>query len=76
MEVKEIIDERERARDKEQFIQAAFIGFQLGAADKMTFGEYLKHLGLSDELPQKGTQKTANDAALFARMGIEYKVEK
>ncbi len=77
MGIKEIIDECERDRTKEQFIQSAFIAFQLGAADKMTFGEYLKHLGLSDDLSTgKGTQDTANSAALFARMGIEFKVEK
>jgi len=75
MEIKRIIDESENERVKELFIQSAFTAFQLGVADKMTFSEYLGHLGLSDEpSPHVVTsQSKADDTELLSRMGIKVK---
>lgn len=56
---------------KDKLILAAFVGFQMGAAGKKTYGEYLRHLGLSDEPLEHGGSwsKVAQDAKL-SRMGI------
>jgi len=77
MEIKGIIDEREKERVREQFIQSAFTAFQMGAANKMTFVEYLNHLGLSDgQPPRREAQATTADSDLFALMGIKVKKAK
>lgn len=58
---------------KERLVQSAFIGFQLGAAGRKTFEEYLCSLGLSGEpIQEAGTGKVDEDRKL-ARMGIKAK---
>jgi len=59
---------RERAKD--ETVLAAFIGWQMGAGGKKTFGGYLRHLGLSDELPQHEVSQERDDSML-SRMGIK-----
>ncbi len=63
---------------RETYIQSAFVGWQMGAAGDKTFGSYLSHLGLSDELPQSvESQKKGDNTEVLARMGIvAKKVEK
>lgn len=56
---------------KEKFVLAAFIGFQLGAGGKQTFGEYLKHLKLSEQPTQ--SPSSGNDDMALSRMGIKAK---
>jgi len=75
MEIKRLIDERENERVKELFVQSAFTAWQMGAGDKMTFSEYLNHLGLSDEPPPHvvTSQSKADDTELLSRMGIKVK---
>ena len=66
---------------KEQFVLAAFVGWQIGAASDKTFGEYLRHLGLSDELPQQVDSRKGGSRDLtrkredekLSRMGIKVK---
>ncbi len=70
VEIKRLIDECENDRVKEQFTLSAFTAFQMGAANKMTFREYLCHLGLSDEPPQKAK---VDDTEVLSRMGIKVK---
>lgn len=66
-----LINRLNREEEKEKLILAAFIGFQLGAAGKGTFGDYLKRLKLSDEDPQSaGSRDKAGDIMMLARMGI------
>jgi len=56
---------------KDKLALAAFVGFQMGAAGKMTYGEYLRHLGLSDEpVGRAGPVSKAGGDARLARMGI------
>lgn len=56
---------------KGKLILAAFVGFQMGAAGKMTYKEYLSHLGLSDEpLGRVDPRSRADEDARLARMGI------
>lgn len=56
---------------KRELVLAAFVGFQMGAAGKKTYGEYLRHLGLSDEPLGRGEQRNKADGdARLAHMGI------
>ena len=60
---------------KDKFIVAAFLAFQLGAAGEgKTFGDYLRHLGLSDEPAEAEAPaepgKVPDNTAALARMGI------
>lgn len=54
---------------KERLVQGAFIGWQLGAAGKRTFQEYLHSLGLLDE-SQVGLRRGVEDNRKLERMGI------
>lgn len=66
---------------QEKFILAAFVGWQLGAAGKKTFGEHLVVLGLSDKTPQDDNQKESaqrvepqkSQDVKLSRMGIKAK---
>lgn len=57
-----LLIEARREEADEKLILAAFVGWQLGAAGKKTFGEYLEALGLSDKAPQDGSQKEQTQA--------------
>jgi hypothetical protein len=64
--VKAITRAREReARD--EYILAAFIGWQMGAGDKKSFGAYLNSLGLPGESPET-TEAVVDKVALDARL--------
>lgn len=45
---REVIEEK-REKDKEKWILAAFVGFQMGAGGEMAFGKYLESLHLAPE---------------------------
>lgn len=70
-----------RAEAKEKLVLAAFVGWQIGAGGKKKFGEYLRHLGLSDEAPQQADSRKGEAATLLqkredealSRMGIKAK---
>jgi len=59
-----------REEADERFTLAAFVGWQLGAGGKKTFGEYLYSLGLSDK-PSQGVDSQKQEDMKLSRMGIE-----
>lgn len=71
-------DDARMEEGKERLVLAAFVGFQLGAAGKKTFREYLNELGLSGDAPQSVApvvDRKADDARL-KRHGIVRKKSK
>lgn len=62
--------QKELDRVKEEFTLAAFIGWQMGAGGKKRFGEYLNHLGLSDEGTLNNLGEKRDNTGALARMGI------
>ena len=72
LQLQKLLTETRREEVKEKFVLAAYVGWQLGAAGKKTFGEHLQHLGLSDEAPQSARSQKEEDGVL-SRMGIKAK---
>jgi len=70
-----LLDKVKQEEAKEKLVLAAFTSWQLGAANKMTFGEHLNHLGLSDKAPQqqKGKDAQKKEDKTLSRMGIKVK---
>ncbi len=59
-----------REEANERLILAAFVGWQMGAGGKSTFGDYLSGLGLSGEAPQPKAVDQGTADAKLKRMGI------
>lgn len=77
MQLVKISSEARRAEAKEKFVLAAFVGFQMGAGGKGTFGSYLSRLKLSDEPAQHiGPQSKEAEAERLSRMGIKVRTVK
>jgi len=57
------LSEARREETEEKFTLAAFIGWQMGAGGKKTFGQYLKHL-LPDEPVQPVKSQKRQDEVL------------
>jgi len=81
LQLRDLLQLVKQEEAKEKYILAAFVGWQMGAGGKKNFGEYLRHLGLSDETSQQvGSQKREDVALLqkredatLSRMGIKAK---
>ena len=72
-----LLDRVKQAEEKDGLIAGAWIGFQMGAGEDTNFGEYLIHLGLSDEPPSQRAdvkdKSKQDDTEQLRRMGIEVK---
>lgn len=63
----EFLSEVRKDEAKERMIEAAFIGFQMGAAGDKNFGAYLESLGLKEKTFEEPPM-TAKDIATLKRL--------
>lgn len=62
-----MIEAEKAEQSKQMMIAASFAAWQTGAGEKMTFGLYLKRLGLSDSEPEL----TAEQKQILTARGLD-----
>ena len=70
-----VIEERKQ-EERSKWIHSAFIGFQMGAAGKMNFGEYLESLNLMPSTTPSAPKVTAKDIIAGAEETLRMMREK